>query len=283
MTTDIAGQMAGQLANNASSAAQSSATSAAGEGMNKATGKQTFWYCLIAFLVAAACGALSLICENNLTLFFIVSEILFLTSGIVNFLLMYKKFPWGGKYNFQSELLFSLLVMFLMYIGFTVTFFILNKHFALLFSSSVLTFILPMIFQWSFYYALSIPPREYKKWIYPDKPIVTDMENMDLSNFAVITFIFSKKFGDRALSNFQSKAPYSIKLGDLFYFFVEEWNYKNPGNTIESLSAENQVYGWYFYTKKSWWTPKKYLDADITVKENNISVNAIIITERVTL
>lgn len=283
MSTDIAGQMAGQMAGQAAGSAKSAATSAAGDGMTKASGKKAFWYCLAALLISAGFGALAFICESNLSLYFIISEILFLIIGIVHVPVMYSIFPWGGKYNFQSELLFSLLVMMLMYIGFTVTFFILNRNFAFVFSSTVLSFILPLFIHWAFNYGASIPPKEYKKWVYPDKPIVTDMENMDLSNFAVITFIFSKKFGDKTQSNFQSKAPYQIRLGDLFYFFVEEWNYKNPGNTIEYLSAENQVFGWYFYTKKSWWRPKKYLDADITVKENKIALNAIIITERVTL
>ena len=283
MTENIAAQLAGQLGSQAASTAQTSASTAAGDGMNKATGKRTFWYCFIALLISAGCGALALISDNDIPLFFMATQMLFFVLGILHTALMYNLFPWAGKYNFKSELLFSLLIMLLAYIGFTIAFFILNKNFAFLFSSALITFILPLLIHWAFNFAIVIPPKEYKKWIYPDKPIVSDMENMDLSNFAVITFIFSKKFGDSALSNFQSKAPYSIRLGDLFFFFVQEWNYKNPGNTIEYMSAENQSFGWYFYVKKSWWQPKEYLDADLTVKENKIAVNAVITTERVTL
>ncbi len=281
--TDPAGQFAGQLGGQATSAAKSSATSGAGSGMKKAAGSRTFWYCFLTLLISAGCGTLSLICENDLERIFLATQVIFFVFGILHVLLMYNLFTWSGKYNFQSELLFSLLVMLLMYIGFTVTFFILNKSFAFVFSSALITFIVPLLIHWTFNYSISIPPKDYKKWIYPDKPIVSDMENMDLSNFAVITFVFSKKFGDSALSNFQSKAPYSIRLGDLFYFFVQEWNYKNPGNTIEFNAEEKEPFGWYFYIKKSWWKPMEYLDADLTVKENKISVNAVIITKRVTL
>jgi hypothetical protein len=283
MTQELADQLAKQMANQAAQSAQATAQQSANQGAEKASGKQSVWYCLIAMILSAGLGASALICEDNPQQTFLLVQLLFLVLGIVHVLLMYKFFSWAGQYSMKSELFFSLLVLVLSWVGFFITFYLLKKDFAWLFSAASLTFLLPLLVHWTFIFAIGIPPKEYKKWIYPEKPIVVDMENIDLSNFAVITFIFSKKFGDTNMSNFQSKAPYPIRLGDLFYFFVQEWNYKNPGNTIEYLNPENKPFGWYFYVKKSWWQPKNYLDADATVKENKIAVNAVITTERVNL
>ena len=129
--------------------------------------------------------------------------------------------------------------------------------------------------------ALAIPAKQYKEWYYPAKPIVADMDRIDLSNFAIITYVFSKKHGDKEMSNFQSKAPYDLKLGDLFYFFIQEWNYKYPQANIEYTEKNKNIFGWLFYVKDKWYRPRRFLDPDVTIRENKILVNQIIQTLRV--
>lgn len=107
------------------------------------------------------------------------------------------------------------------------------------------------------------------------------MENIDTSNIAIITYVFSKKFNDPEITNFQTKAPYEIKLGDLFYFFLQEWNYKYPQSNIEYAYDAKKMFGWLFFVKGKWYERNRYLDPEKTIKDNKIKVNEIIHTARV--
>jgi len=256
---------------------------AAGKGMKDPARRKYILYCIFALLAGAVAGMSALIAIEDPQQAYLVLMISFLLLGVIHVWCMYSNFDWAGKNDLSAELLFSIMISFFMLAGFIATSYFLTRNFMPLFTGSMMLFFVPLLLHRAFIYASVIPEKDYKKWLYPDKPVIADMDNIDLSNFAIITFIFSKKDGDHARSNFQSKAPYPIRLGDLFYFFIQEWNHKNPGSTIQYLDENNRTFGWYFYTRKSWWRPKKYLDADHTIRENKIGVNEIIVTERVNL
>ncbi len=261
--------------------ATSAAKGMAGQGMKDPTVRNTILYCILALLIGFGVGCTSFIATHNPQQAFLLSVCGFFLAGLLHVWVMYKLFKWAGKGALSSEGWFTLLIGVLMMAGHTTCYFMYNRGYAFLFIATSIVFLLPLVSHWLLTLAAMIPLKEYRKWFYPDKPVVADMENMDLSNFAVITFVFSKKPGDVVKSNFQSKAPYPIRLGDLFFFFLQEWNHKNPGSTIQYMDETNRPFGWHFYLKESWWKPKRYLDFDFTIRENKIGVNAIIITERV--
>lgn len=269
--------MFGSLKGQAMGAAQN----AAGQSMADPSKKRVIFYCIISLILGGVVGLTSFLARTNPNQAFLFALLAFLVLGVLHVWAMYSLFSWAGKGAFSSEVWFSVLIAFFMLIGFAVCYFIFNRDYTLMFIASVLVFPLPLLIHWTFNFAISIPPKEYKQWFYPEKQVVADMENMDVNNFAVITFIFSKKDGDKVMSNFQIKAPYQLRFGDLFYFFIQEWNHKNPSSTIQYMTETNQPFGWYFYVKKSWWKASKFMDADFTIRENNIGVNAIIITERI--
>lgn len=269
--------MFGSLKGQAKGMAQGAAT----QSLQDPSKKRVIFYGIISLLLGGVVGLSSFLALTNPNQAFLFSLLGFLTLGVLHVWAMYSLFSWAGKGVLSSEIWFTVLIAFLMLIGYAVCYFIFNRDYTLMFTSSVLVFILPLLVHWTFNFAISIPPKEYKQWFYPEKQIVADMENMDVNNFAVITFIFSKKDGDKVMSNFQIKAPYQLRFGDLFYFFIQEWNHKNPSSTIQFLTEDNRPFGWYFYIKKSWWQPSQYMDADFTIRENKIGVNAIIITERI--
>lgn len=254
---------------------------AAGKSMQDPSKRYVIYYCILSLLTGFGVGFAGFIARNNPEQAYLLSACSYLVVGVLHVWVMYRIFKWAGKGNLLTEMGFTFLILVLMVIGMSICYFIFNREFLFSFFTTLISFVVPLLIHWSANYAISIPPKEFKKWFYPDTPIVTDMENMDLSNFAVITFIFSKKEGDATKSNFQSKAPYAIRLGDLFYFFLQEWNHKNPGSTIQYSDETNAPYGWHFYIKKSWWKPREYLDADYTIRENKIGVNQMIITQRI--
>jgi general stress protein CsbA len=259
------------------------------QAIARVTAMQWVKYALIVIIIGAVISATGFIMPGSPQLAFGLNVVLFLLAGVW-FWLRVKPLA-SLRRHFTSYLITITVLSFIFLVGgYVAGYFLFNKFFTALFckldfidtmAPAAIAAMVPLFFDLAFESAVNIPPRVYKKWTYPEKPLVMDMDNIDLSNFAVVTFVFSKKDGENSNSNFQSKAPYTIRLGDLFYFFVQEWNYKNPGNTIDFLDVNGKPFGWNFTLKKPWWPAKTYLDPDLSVKENKIKVNTIIKTERV--
>ena len=80
----------------------------------------------------------------------------------------------------------------------------------------------------------------------------------------------------------RSKLPVKIELGKFFPVFLDQYNDRNPGNMIQFLDETKQPFGWNFYIKpKKWWQFPVYLNPEITVRENGVKENDIIVAERV--
>lgn len=278
------------IANNLASSAQGSAQGAAQQGVNNAASNNWVKYYLLVFLFGLITAAAGLLSPNNPQMVFLINMVLFLLLGIWHWIRMKNQAP--AQSNFVSFLIqVSLLSMLVIMIGYLLGYFLLVKFlenfycdlsFIGMLSLSVFAGLMPTLTQLTFESVAAIPPKEFKKWFYPEKTIIMD-ENTDLSNFVLITFVFSKRHGDSEKSNLQSKGPYGIKLGDLFYFFIQEWNHRNPEKPIQFLDTNNKPFGWYFTAGSSFWKGKNYLDPDLTIRDNNIKVNLIIDTDRVVM
>ena len=245
--------------------------------------KRKIYYTLIAFILLTLSGALGYFVDNNPPVFYWSFGAAFLGLGILHLYLMDWLHIFGSDKTFASRVLFSILIVLLSMIGYFVVFYFASHHsgYSFYFTLSLWYLLVPMAIVRCFDLALAVPPKAYKEWIYPAKPIVLDMDSMDLSNFAIITYVFSKKYGDKEKSNLQSKAPYECRLGDLFYGFINEWNRRYPQANIEYVDDHKQSFGWLFYVQDKWYKPKRFLDPDKTVRDNNILVNQIIQTLRV--
>lgn len=253
--------------------------------------KKWLKYLLIVLLCGVLISCTGFIFNEQPQAAYVLNCILFLVAGVF-YWIFFKKAA-GMHSNFDAYFyVTAILSYFFIVVGYLIAFslfsgffkynFLLTSYIWISSVSSVLT-IVPMLAEFAFGHAIAIRPKEYKTWVYPQKTLLMDRDKIDVTKFSVINFVFSKKYGDTAISNFQSKAPNEIKLGDLFYFFVQEWNHKNPGNTIEYAASNGMPFGWHFTIRKSWWQPKFYLDPDLTVRENNIKLNQTIKTNRVLL
>ena len=256
-----------------------------GSAKMKPQTKRKIFYGVFTVLIFALLGGLGYFVSTAPQQFFILSMGLSLLLGILHLILVdsLKLIDDEIENKFSKTLTFTIILQILALLFYSVSFYFLSHKslYITVFPWNILLFIVPLWINRTFEYAVKIPAHEYKQWFYPEKTIVADMDNIDTSNIAIITYVFSKKFNDPEITNFQTKAPYDIKLGDLFFFFLQEWNYKYPQNTIEFVDDEKQVFGWLFYIKGKWWSPNRYLDPDKTIKENQIKVNQIINTARV--
>lgn len=245
--------------------------------------KRKIYYAVATFVLLAVCGAVGRWVDRAPTTYYWVFSFIFLGLGVLHLYLGDWLRLYGPDRAFAQRVLFTIIIVLLSMIGYFLVFYFLGHKsgYAFYFALSLWYIMVPTAVVRCFDLGLAIPAREYKEWHYPSKPIIADMDRIDLSNFAIITYVFSKKFDDKEMSNFQSKAPYDLKLGDLFYFFIQEWNYKYPQSNIEFADANKKTFGWLFYVQDKWYQPKRFLDPDITIRENKILVNQIIQTLRV--
>jgi hypothetical protein len=110
-----------------------------------------------------------------------------------------------------------------------------------------------------------------------------DLDMIDLSDIIVIQFIFHKKAEDASPTNFTAKAPLNMSLGQLFFIFINDYNYRNEQNAIEYLNKKDESYGWSFLIKRKWWLKSIYLDPDVSVGKNEVQPNDKVYVRRVTV
>jgi hypothetical protein len=145
---------------------------------------------------------------------------------------------------------------------------------------ALIFFPLPFFILLAFQYFISIPEKKYKLWYYPLGQQMPDLDLLDLSKVLVIQFEFLKTVQDRDSTNFKAKAPLEMPFGQLFFIFINDYNERNPHSLIKVTDERNQPYAWTFYKKPSKWKSPRYIDPDLSFKENQIDNNDIIFCKR---
>jgi hypothetical protein len=149
------------------------------------------------------------------------------------------------------------------------------------FSMAVIPFVLPYFFWESYRAWLAIPHRQYKLWHYNPNAPGPDLSRMDLSHFMVVHFWMTRRYGEALFHDFSSKAPYQMRLSDLFAIFITDYNQLKPDQALQYADNQGQPFGWLFYAKQSWWRSRKYFDPDFTFQDNFLRQGSIIVAQRV--
>ncbi|MBC8033521.1 MAG: hypothetical protein H7Y03_05210 [Chitinophagaceae bacterium] len=207
----------------------------------------------------------------------------FLLLGSAHLYFMTGTLKWSGDNKaFLLELLFTILVSLLGSIAFVLVYHLINKNgFEYLMAGSIVFFLVPFFFYESFKKAVDIPPKIVKAWFYPVNQEVEEPEDSKMKNLKVISFEFRKTPEDPITTNFRAKAPTDMEFGELFYFFINDYNERNPNSKVQFTDSAGKPYGWVFYKKDSWYSViTKYIDADKTIFNNQIKENDVIICNR---
>jgi hypothetical protein len=149
------------------------------------------------------------------------------------------------------------------------------------FIMAVIPFLLPYFFWESYQAWLAIPYRRYKLWRYNPNAPGPDLSRMDLNNFMVVHFWMTRRYGEALFHDFSSKAPYQMRLSDLFAIFITDYNQLKPDQALQYADSQGQPFGWLFYAKRPWWRSRKYFDPDFTFQDNFLRQGSIIVAERV--
>lgn len=245
---------------------------------------RTILYVLIFSVLIGLCGILGnkeIITISSTLLYYIFLGWM-LVCGLIHVIFYDNILPWVSKKNFWTELSLTLSI------GFLSTFFLILvfnfSSYSLFLGNqllSVLIFIVPFLFYSTYVRYIEIPVKVFRKWHYPIDIHVEDPSNRELESPLVIGFEFKKKATDENMTSFRAKAPKEMEFGKLFYYFINDYNDRNPDEIIEYLDEKKKPYGWIFHFKRSWFSSIRYIDPEETNSFNLITENCVIVCKRV--
>jgi hypothetical protein len=213
--------------------------------------------------------------------FFIVAQFWLLIVGTLHAVLFKKLIPLESK--IQWKILFTFAICFFGY-GLVIlsfkTFF--HSPFPRIYFLPGFFFLVPTFVLIAFDYFIKIPTKVYIAWEFPAPGTLPDPKDNEMADLIIVNFEIRKQTEDNR-TVFKAKAPKGMALGKLFYFFISDYNSRNPSNPILISDSDNKRFKWSFYQPGSFFKAKKHLDAEITVSENRIKENASIVCERINL
>ncbi len=220
--------------------------------------------------------------KDMLFYYFIVLQLMILVIGILHTTFLYRFVPWTLRNSFWWPFLYTFMIACLGSVFLLLVFTLLKlPGFYFILLSAVTWFFVPFLFSQMLYTYFSIPERTFKEWIYPFNQDIEDPSDRDLASPLVISFNFQKRYDDQEITIFRAKAPKNMQFGRLFYYFINDYNERNPEGMIELASKDDVAFRWVFYHKPKWFSAKKYADPDETIGDNHIKENTVIVCQRV--
>jgi hypothetical protein len=240
---------------------------------------QVFLYGLVATLLFCIVGLLLWTDILSAASYYYFALSLVLVLGILHVFLMHRLIAQIRPGDFWKGLGFTFLLMLLGAVAVGIIYYFLQLNFILV--TFVLPFFIPFLCWYTGHFFIKIPPRFYKIWYYPINDTMPDLDMIDLTQMAVVQFIFHKKQQDANPISFTSKAPLDMTLGQLFFIFINDYNEKNSQGTIEFLDTQQSPNGWLFYRKNKWFNRKYYFDPELSFRQNTVAPNEFIYATRV--
>ena len=253
-----------------------------------ASGKKPYIYGLVSSSIASGVAYLStLISENLFTVYWILAGI-YLLFGIIHIALVHKKYFRSNNPNdikiILAEIIFGLSIIFFTIVVFSALAYFLSKNgsnflfYPLL--TSTITFFIPFLFMQTFEAAYKIPSARFKTWQYPlNAQLEVPLEKPG-EKIVVIGFEIPKKLTDLKKTYFRAKGPETMPLGELYYHFINDYNEAQSETTIEYADEGYEPHEWWFRRKPKWYQVQRILDPEISVRENGVVENTVIICER---
>jgi hypothetical protein len=241
--------------------------------------KKLLYYSLILAVLLGFISLLQWTSPNQADSYYYLAQAAALVLGIGHVWLLYYYVPQIRPADFGKGLLLTVILMLGSVVAGAVAYHFLGLDYRFL--TYVLPFPLPYLCWQVFRFFVQIPRPVYKAWYYPLEEEMPDLDMMDLSQVEVVQFVFSKDAGDTVQTNFTSKAPLNMTLGQLFFIFINDYNDRNAQHPIGYLDSARQPFGWLFYRKMKWFRMRHFFDADLSFRDNSIQPNEFIFAMRV--
>ncbi len=253
----------------------------------KLENKVFIFYILIGSLCLGLPGLLGFSGNMFSPYWYILAQLIYFPLGIlhVNLMAGYFNNPnQSGAFNRSFECLITLACITLGGYIFIHLFDLMSPFngYSLMASTCMLIFIIPQLFNYCYLQFMNIPFDIYKTWQHKAEQQPIDFAGIDYNTLMVVNVELTKNIGDGSLFQIKAKTlPQKVTFGDWFYKVAHDYNNKNPGTSIQLTNDKYEAYSWIFYTKKSIFHPRKYIDFDQDMKSNRIFENDTVICKRV--
>lgn len=213
---------------------------------------------------------------------------IFFMFGLIHVIFFRKRYFASNKNNRNrviiGEILFAFsLILFAVVVFSTLQYFLKGDRDFMFFPMlmSMLSFFVPIVLLYTFEAAYKIPLPVFSTWIYPlTNPIELPDEKAN-EKILVIAFEISKTSAGKTKTNFRAKGPDTMVLGDLYYHFLNDYNEVQSETPIEYTDGQGNAEEWWFRIKPKWYQSQRILDPALSIRDNQVKENSIIICERI--
>ncbi len=150
-------------------------------------------------------------------------------------------------------------------------------------SSSLLPFLLPVVFAYTFHSLVNVPNEIYKLWYYPRYAEEVVMEGVDYYRLMLLEVqVYKDPNRKEPPIKVKARTTGDVTFGTWFQKFVDDYNHKFPNDPIQTFDDAAHEYGWLFYSlKPSLFRLRSYIDFEQTIAQNNLRENYLIVAKRV--
>ena len=249
-------------------------------------GKKPFVYGSVSALITSGGAYLaSYVAENPFTVFWIVGG-LFLLFGVIHVAFIHSRYFYAFKQSTNkvllAEILFGLsVILFSVAVFCSLQYFLKDKNFLFYpVLMSTLLFFVPLLVFHAYEAAFSIPATVFPTWEFPLYRPIELPDDEGSERIVVIGFEIPKKNADQRKTYFRAKGPETMKLSEFFYHFVNEYNDRYSETTIDLTDHSDEPSEWWFHRKPKWYQTQKIYHPNMSVRENGIRENTVIVCER---
>jgi len=147
--------------------------------------------------------------------------------------------------------------------------------------SSIMSFIIPLLFWWAYVALMSVPTEIYKIWQYPAVPVSIEIDHLDFNRMLVLELELYKHTDDPEPIKVKAKAPENMVFGNWFYKFIDDYNLKFPKNPVQYVGDYSETYRWIFFVKTSFFKRNLFIDPDLDIFNNGITEKVTIYAKRI--
>lgn len=229
-------------------------------------------------LILGLPGILGLVDYWFMPYIYLTLSLLYFLLGIYNLSLINWLFKELLGKNYAYEAIFILTQLIMGVALFSLLFNLCNElKYGLWASTCIVPYSFVSLYRQTYRTFINIPLEIYRLWTYsPDKKV-------DRANFMdckeVLKIELFKSTGDREPHRIIAKSKDSLIFGEWFQYVLENNNSKESVSKIECYDLQNP-FSWVFYIKPSFFSPRRYIDPELTIHQNRINKPYTIMARR---
>lgn len=230
-------------------------------------------------VISAVLGCLSIINYNSNIFFWlgkIIQLLAFAAVGILYLRSTEQHFLISNTVFLLKKLLASLLLSSFIFIVLLLLYVFLSHSMFIMALASSCAFLLPSIIFNAWLLFSSFPQKHYKIW-YNFENIRDERVSIFLNSIP-LNIKLTLKYFDVEEEIFFATLPGHVTFGKLFNQFLVN---QSTNDTIEILDERQNPYGWVFFVESIKGYAKRYIDPELTLRENKVKENTTIVAKRV--